>query len=79
LYSTVIGIEARDRSGLVVDIASVLNALSVKIMSFNARNTEEGLVSVLIGVDVRNRDELVGAMARLMSISGLIDVRRANM
>jgi len=76
-YPTTIHIRARDRAGIVVDIATVLNALNTKIISFNSRNTWDGLVSVTIIVDVKNRDELIVAMARLMSVSGVAEVRRA--
>ena len=75
-YSTTIHITIRDRTGIVVDIASVLNALNVKISSFSARDSGGGLVFVSVIVDVKNRDELVSAMARLMSVSGVTDVRR---
>jgi len=77
-YSTTIHIRARDRVGIVVDVASILNALNVKIISFNARNTWDGLVSVTIVADVKNRDELITAMAKLMTVQGVIEVRRAD-
>ena len=77
-YSTTIHITIRDRTGIVVDIASVLNALNVKISSFSARDSGSGLVFVSVIVDVKNRDELVSAMARLMSVSGVTDVRRIS-
>jgi (p)ppGpp synthase/HD superfamily hydrolase len=66
----------RDRTGIVVDVASVLNALNIRIKAFNAKETGDGLVSVSVDVDVKNRDELVSAMARILSISGVTDVRR---
>ena len=77
-YQTTIHIRARDRSGIVADTAMILNSLNVKIISFNARNTWDGLVSVTIVVDVKNRDELITAMAKLMSVSGVVEVRRAD-
>ncbi|MCL2125191.1 MAG: bifunctional (p)ppGpp synthetase/guanosine-3',5'-bis(diphosphate) 3'-pyrophosphohydrolase [Oscillospiraceae bacterium] len=77
-YATTIVVVLRDRTGIVVDVASVLNALNVKITSFNARDAGEGLVTVTVEVEVKNRDGLVAAMARLMSISGVTDVRRGE-
>jgi len=77
-YSTMIHIRVLDRPGIVVDIATVLNTLKVKIVSFNARTTGDGLVSVTIVADVKNRDELIAAMAKLKSVSGVIDIRRAD-
>ena len=77
-YSTTIHITIRDRTGIVVDIASILNALNVRISSFSARESVNGLVFVSVIVDVKNRDELVSAMARLMTVSGVTDVRRES-
>jgi len=78
MYSTGIKISARDRAGLVVDVATILNSLQVRITSFSAREVGGGLVTVYVVVDVKNRDELISAMARLMSVSGVTDVRRAD-
>jgi len=78
VYSTSIYVRVRDRTGLVVDIASVLNMLNVKISLFNARDTGDGYVSVSVDVEVKNRDELISAMAKLMSVSGVTDVRRSD-
>ena len=77
-YSTAINIQVRDRAGVVVDVASVLNALNVRISSFNAKPAGNGMVFVSVVVEVKNRNELVSAMARLMSVSGVTDVRRAE-
>jgi len=77
-YSTTIQVTVRNRTGIVVDIASVLNVLNIRISSFNAREAVGDLVSVSVVVDVKNRDELIAAMARLMSISGVTDVRRTD-
>jgi len=76
LYSTTIDVQVLDRVGIVVDVASVLNALNVKIASFNARAASGGVTQITIVVDVKNRDELVSAMAKLMSVTGVTDVRR---
>jgi len=78
LYSTTIDVQVIDRTGIVVDVASVLNSLNVRITSFNAKAVSGGVTSITIVVEVRNRDELVSAMARLMGISGVTDVRRAD-
>ena len=77
-YSTTINIRVHDRSGIVIDIATVLNTLNIKIVSFNARATGDGLVTVTIAVNIKNRDELIVAMAKLMSVSGVTDVRRSD-
>jgi len=78
LYSTTIDVQVLDRTGIVVDVASVLNSLNVKITSFNARTATDGVTAITIVVEINNRDELVSAMAKLMAVSGVTDVKRAD-
>ena len=78
LYSTTIDVKVIDRTGIVVDVASVLNVLNVKIAAFNARAASSGVNDITIVVEVRNRDELISAMAKLMAVSGVTDVRRSD-
>jgi len=78
LYATTIDVVVLDRTGIVVDVASVLNTMNVKITSFNARTASDGVTAITIVVEVKNRDELVSAMAKLMAVSGVTDVRRTD-
>ncbi|MDR2590077.1 MAG: bifunctional (p)ppGpp synthetase/guanosine-3',5'-bis(diphosphate) 3'-pyrophosphohydrolase [Oscillospiraceae bacterium] len=78
LYSTVIDVQVIDRVGIVVDVASVLNSLNVIITSFNARVESGEDTHMTIVVEVNNRDELVSAMAKIMTVQGVTDVRRAD-
>jgi len=77
-YSTTVHVQIRDRTGIVVDVATVLNTLHVKILSFNAKDAGNGMVFVSVDVNVKNRDEVIAAMAKLMSVSGVTEVRRAG-
>jgi len=78
VYLTSIQVQTHDRAGIVVDVATVLNSLNVKISSFNARDSGGGNAFVTIDVAVRNRDELISAMAKIMSVQGVTDVRRMD-
>jgi len=78
LFVASISVQVNDRTGLVVDVASILNAMNVKITVFNARTLPDGRTEISIVVNVHNRDELVSAMAKLMSVAGVTDVRRAD-
>ncbi|MCL2408331.1 MAG: bifunctional (p)ppGpp synthetase/guanosine-3',5'-bis(diphosphate) 3'-pyrophosphohydrolase [Oscillospiraceae bacterium] len=77
-YSTEIQISASDRKSLAMDIMTVLNALDIKIESFSARNLGDGTAFISATIEVKNRDELVRAMARLMSVQGVTDTRRVD-
>ncbi|MDR1217808.1 MAG: bifunctional (p)ppGpp synthetase/guanosine-3',5'-bis(diphosphate) 3'-pyrophosphohydrolase, partial [Oscillospiraceae bacterium] len=65
VYPTALSIVAGDRPGLVVDIASVLNAMKMRMLSFSAKDIGESRVAVSVTVEVRDRDALVSAIARL--------------
>jgi GTP pyrophosphokinase len=77
-YPTALMITANDRSGLVVDIASALNAMKIRMVSFAAKDVGGNSVTVSVTMEVHNRDALVTAMARLMSITGINEIRRAG-
>ena len=74
-YVTTITIAAKDRSGLVMDIATVLNSVNAKVRSMSAHeNAGIGLVSV--SLEVKNAGELKYIMGRLSSIPGVSTVSR---
>ena len=75
-YQTSLYIMARERSGLVMDIATVLNALKIKIISLNARDVGAGTTTVSIIFDVADLAELTSAMGRLSSINGIHSIKR---
>jgi GTP pyrophosphokinase len=77
-YQTALSITANDRSGLVVDIASVLNAMKIRMLSFAAKDVDGGRVTVSVTMEVHDRDALVSAITRLMTITGVRDIRRVG-
>ncbi len=74
-YETGLAITAGDRNGLVMDIATVLNSLKVKVNAITARETG-GVANVYITVQVKDRNELGTVIARLLSVQGVKEVRR---
>jgi (p)ppGpp synthase/HD superfamily hydrolase len=78
VFPTTIHVISRDRNGLIVDVATALNALRLRMSSFNARDVGDGTASITIIIDVKNRDELVAAMAKIMTVSSVTDVRRSD-
>ena len=77
-YSTGLNITMRSRKGLVIEIASVFNSMNIDMTSFNARETGKDLAFITVVVQVKTRDDLISAMARLMSIRGVTEVKRAE-
>ena len=76
-YATSLDISAKDRDGLTLDIAMSLSSAKVKMTSLMARSMPDGYASVLLGLEVRNRDELTTVINKLSQISGVYQVKRA--
>ncbi|MDO5413130.1 MAG: bifunctional (p)ppGpp synthetase/guanosine-3',5'-bis(diphosphate) 3'-pyrophosphohydrolase [bacterium] len=75
-YVTTVTIASKDRSGLVMDIATVLNSLNAKVRSLTSRDTGAGLAVSTITLEVKNSGELRYIMGRLASIPGVSSVVR---
>ena len=78
LYITTLRILAKERSGLIMDIATVLNALNAKVRSLSARDVGNDQSTATVTVEVRGLDELKGIINRIAAIRGVIEVRRAS-
>jgi GTP pyrophosphokinase len=78
LYVTSLRILARDRNGLVLDIATVLNMQNAKVRSLNARSASDGSVTASVTLEVPDLENLRLIMARLNNISGVTAVQRGG-
>ena len=76
VYTTTLAVISRERSGLVMDIATALNALNSKVRALNARDTSDGKTIVSITLEVKSLDELKVVINRLGGISGVTEVIR---
>jgi len=77
-YQTAVFITAKDRSGLVMDVAMVLSTLNVKMSEFSARKVSDGNAVLSMTLDLRDRRELDATMARLAAVQGVITVTRGS-
>ena len=75
-YVTTLTIASKDRSGLVMDIATVLNALNAKVRTLSSRSLGSGLALTVVTLEVKNVGELRYIMSRLSSIPGVSGVTR---
>ena len=78
LYPTTLRILARDRNGLILDIAAVLNALNAKVRSLNARSLPEGNALVYVTTEVPDLASLRLIMARIRTLGGVREIDRGN-
>ena len=77
-YSTKITVSARERNGLVLDIATVLNSLNSKVRTLNASDIDNGLAIISITVEVQSLTELRTVMNKLNGVRGVIEVARSS-
>ena len=76
-YITTLKLLGRDRTGLVMDVATVLNALNAKVRTLNARDND-GEASIMVTVEVKDLAELQQMMHRLGGVRGISQVIRSN-
>lgn len=74
-YTTTLTVVSRERGGLVMDIATIMNALSTKVRSINARDTGDKSI-VVITLETKGLDELKSVINRIQGISGVVEVNR---
>ena len=74
-YVTTITIAAKDRSGLVMDVATVLNSLNAKVRNLSARDNA-GLALIVVTLEVKSAAELRQTMGRLSSVPSVTEVSR---
>ena len=74
-YTTTLTVVSRERGGLVMDIATVMNALNTKVRSINARDTGDKRI-VVITRETKGLDELKSVINRIQGISGVVEVNR---
>ena len=76
-YVTSMRLTAEDRNGLVLDVATVLNALNSKVLTLNARS-QQGKAILNLTVEVKNLAALNQIMNRLRGVRGIEDIQRGN-
>ena len=75
-YTTTITVSAKERSGLVMDIATVLNTLNSKVRTLNARDIDGGLAIISITLEVKSLDELRTIINKINGVKSVTDVSR---
>ncbi len=78
LYPTSVTIIARERDGLVLDIATVINSLKIRMDAISGRNIGGGIANVYLTIQVHDKEELMLAMNRIHAIRGVSEVNRTE-
>ncbi|MBR2875209.1 MAG: bifunctional (p)ppGpp synthetase/guanosine-3',5'-bis(diphosphate) 3'-pyrophosphohydrolase, partial [Clostridia bacterium] len=77
-FAVSIQIMARNTNGLLVEITSALSALKTQILSFSARTDKNNKAIVNITIQITSLSDLETVKRKLMQISGIEDIFRAN-
>lgn len=75
-YTTTINIASKDRSALVLDVASVLTSINAKVRSLSARDIGNGRALTSVTLEVKNSSDLHYIMSRLLTVPGVTSVKR---
>ena len=78
-YAADLYITSDERSGLVMDVATVLNTLNAKVRSLNARDTGKGTSTIVLTLEIRHVSELQTIINKLQAVRGVRDVNRGGM
>ena len=77
-FLTSLELEATDRDSLMLDIATIMTTLRMRLNEMTARSVGNGKILTVLRFYVHNRTELETVRLRLRGISGVIDVRRGT-
>ena len=76
VYSTEIIMYANNRMGLLVDISKVFTERQIDIKAMSTRISKQGVATISMAFETRNRDALNSLMEKLRQIEGMIDIER---
>ena len=76
-FQTSLQISAKDRNGLVMDVAAVLNNLKIPVHQLDARRLGDGYAVVNIVMNTNGKEQLEYVMNKLHGVAGVIDVKRS--
>jgi GTP pyrophosphokinase len=77
-YTAELHITTEERSGVVMDIATILNTLNAKVRGLSARDTGKGTTTANVTLDVKNNEELQTIINKLQTIRGLQEISRGG-
>ena len=71
-------VEANDRDGLALDIATVLASMKLKVTELNCRVLPEGRCLTNLTFEVRDSSELTSVRNKLGALRGVTGIKRGK-
>ena len=77
-FATTLEVDASDREQLLLDIATTLATMHVKVKEINGKDAPGGRAIFFVTFEVRDVRELLNVQNKIRGISGVSDVRRGQ-
>ncbi len=77
-FDTSVEVDLRDRDGLLLDLAMVMNSMKVGISEISCRSVTGGMALASLTFRVKNVTELNTVCAKLRNVPGVEQVRRGK-
>ena len=73
-----LGITAEDRSGLVIEVATLINNMKITMTNINARAEKNGTAVITVTVEISSVGDLENLIKKIQSLKGVTSVSRTN-
>ncbi len=77
-YTAEIKLFANNRNGLVVDVSKIFTEMEITMNSINARSSKQGIATVDVTFEIKDKGQLGDIATKLRSIEGVIDIERTT-
>ena len=77
-YRVVLDVFGYNRTGILVDVMSVLQESRIPAHEASARELKNGNVSILLTISISGTSELQGIINKIKKVDGVIDVSRSS-
>lgn len=75
-FVATLGITAIDRTGLVVEVATLITNMKITMTTISAKSEKNGTASISVGVEISNINDLDNLIARIEALKDVTSVRR---
>ena len=76
-FVATLGITAIDRTGLVVEVATLITNMKITMTTISAKSEKNGTASISVGADIGNINDLDNLIARIDALKDVTSVSRA--
>ena len=78
LYPVELEVEAKDSTGLLASVMSVLTDMHIKIDTVNARILKTGIAIINLTIEIADINQMNGVIKKIKRIDGVMEARRVN-